>query len=144
MKPSKKRKASPTPVRPNVDVGKDEIPQVRKKLFEEFPKLFREQIGCCVDTRVSLETEDTCQPVFRRHRELPIAYKQEVERQLSDLENEGFLEKVSTNEYGTPLVVVKKQNELLCLQFTHLTQSLFIIDVGSIGAIHIIHLTTNN
>lgn len=54
-------------------------------------------------------TEDL-KPIFRRHRELPIHYREAVEKKLNELEIAGLIEKVDSNEYGTPLVVVKKPN----------------------------------
>lgn len=41
---------------------------------------------------------------------MPVAYRQGVGKQLNEWVREGFLTKIDTCEYGTPLVVVPKKN----------------------------------
>lgn len=81
-----------------------------RKLFAEFDALFANRVGRCKDTVIDIETNDTLRPVFRKPRPVPIAYREAVERQLDEWVRSGFLTKIDTCEYGTPLVVVKKKN----------------------------------
>ena len=85
-------------------------PEGAHEIFKKYTRLFRNEIGCCKWTKVSLAFTEDLKPVFRKHRELPIHYRDAIEKKLNELEAQGMIEKVDNNEYGTPLVVVKKPN----------------------------------
>lgn len=65
----------------------------------EFPGVFQDGIGFAPKT-VSLTLKDDAKPVLQKHRSVPYALQQHVERELSKLVSEGVLVQVFTYLLG--------------------------------------------
>lgn len=84
---------------------------VVERLRHEFPTVFTPGLGTCT-VKMSLKLKDTT-PVFLKARQLPLALREPVERELNRLVAEGTICKVDYSEYGTPIVpVIKKTGEI--------------------------------
>lgn len=91
-------------------VAEESLNELAQRLLAEFPDVVTSRMGKHTGDPVSLQTKDELRPKFLKAREIPYAYKAEVERLLAEMEADGILEKVNYCEYGTPLVVVPKTN----------------------------------
>lgn len=85
-------------------------PKVVEQLFTKYEKVFSSKLGCFQGVSITVETTPDIKPIFRKPREVPFAYRKEVEAHLDKLEAEGILERMDHCDYGTPLVVVKKKD----------------------------------
>ncbi|XP_045778211.1 uncharacterized protein K02A2.6-like [Maniola jurtina] len=77
-------------------------------LKKEFPEVFAGGLGT-FKSRLRLHLKDDT-PVFVKARQLPLALREPVERELERLQREGVIYKVDRSDYGTPIVPVVKSN----------------------------------
>lgn len=92
------------------DPNSDNVEMMTKQLIDAFPKLFEDKVGECREVTVSLETTEDLKPVYRKPRQIPYAYEEEVLEMLDDWEQSGIATPVDTCEFGTPLVVRPKND----------------------------------
>ncbi|XP_052737827.1 uncharacterized protein K02A2.6-like [Bicyclus anynana] len=82
-----------------------------ESLRQEFPTVFAPGLGTC-SVRMSLKLKDKT-PVFFKARQLPLALRVPVEKELDRLVVEGTIVKVDYSDFGTPIVpVIKKSGEI--------------------------------
>lgn len=60
-----------------------------EKLFEEFKPLFNNELGKYKFEKIDLKMSNEANPIFVKPRPLPLAFKDEVSRQLDELEKKG-------------------------------------------------------
>jgi len=49
-------------------------------------------------------------PIFAKPRPVPFAFKDKIEKELSTLKENGVIQLIDNNEWGTPLVPILKGN----------------------------------
>ncbi|XP_077522693.1 uncharacterized protein LOC144133464 [Amblyomma americanum] len=79
------------------------------KLHSKFPSVFSSTLGAIRNYEAKLVLQPKCTPVFCKPRPVPFALREAVEKELSDLEKKGVIERVTQSEWATPLVVVPKK-----------------------------------
>lgn len=80
------------------------------KIIKEFDDLFSSGIGKLKGIKIRLEINDGVQPKFIPARKVPHAFRDEIGRQLEDLEKQGIISKTEASDWGTPLVPVMKKD----------------------------------
>ncbi|KAK3745704.1 hypothetical protein QZH41_007913 [Actinostola sp. cb2023] len=78
------------------------------EILNEHEDLFNTEPGCLKDFKAKLQIEENTNPIFCKARPLPFSMKKRVEEELSRLENNGVIRKVSHSEWATPVVPVIK------------------------------------
>ena len=76
---------------------------------EREDRVFDGQLGTITGYQASLQVKEGAQPCFIRARPVPFALKAAVEQELERLEKEDILEKVSSSEWATPIVIMPKR-----------------------------------
>lgn len=91
-------------------IGSINIANKLTLLLDEFKEVFNEKLGKHVGVSVSIELNEGAKPIFCKARTLPLAYKEEVDKQLRKMEEEGIISPIDNSEWATPLVPILKQN----------------------------------
>lgn len=78
--------------------------------MNEFPDLFKDQLGTYNGPKVSLHLRPDATPRFLKARGVPFPLRQHVENELNRLIEEGVLTPVRYSEWATPLRIVKKDD----------------------------------
>lgn len=81
-----------------------------QRLINDNKQLFRKELGCYKHGKVRLEMKEGAKPVFCKARPVPIAFRSEVSRQISEKVSNGILKRVDYSDWGTPLVSAPKPN----------------------------------
>ena len=79
-----------------------------KELCDEFPDLWKPELGCINDFELEVEFNNDVQPIFLKPRPIPIAIQADLEKAIDDGIARGVWEPTQFNNYGTPVVPVKK------------------------------------
>lgn len=79
-------------------------------LLEQFPSLWKDELGCFNKFKVHLRLKENSVPKFFKARPIPFALKDKVELELDRLVSLGILVPVSNSRYATPIVPVLKDN----------------------------------
>ncbi|XP_036340663.1 uncharacterized protein K02A2.6-like [Rhagoletis pomonella] len=77
-------------------------------LLSVFPSIFRDEIGHFTAQKVHLQLKPQAVPVFRPKRSIAYAARDQVERELKRLEDEGIISPINFSKWSAPIVVVKK------------------------------------
>ena len=80
------------------------------KLLQQYESVFSEGVGTLKGHKADLKVEESCQPSFRKPRQVPYALRPKVEVELPLLERDGILSKEEYREWATPIVPVVKRN----------------------------------
>lgn len=80
------------------------------ELMELFPNVFSTKPGKITGHKEKLALKEGATPVFCQARPVPFSIKEEVEKELLRMIDQGILERVDHSEWATPIVVVKKSN----------------------------------
>ncbi len=93
--------------------------KVVNDLYEKFPEVFTDSLGCYKGEPARLELKPNVVPKFLKPRPIPFALKSKVEAEIDRLVMEGILSPINNSEWGSPVVpVIKKSGELrLCADF---------------------------
>ncbi|XP_065223070.1 uncharacterized protein K02A2.6-like [Planococcus citri] len=88
-------------------------------ILEEYSELFEPKIGRIPNFAVNLQLRENATPKLLRERTVPYALRSKVDAALDVLEKQGIITPVSSSDWGSPLVVVLKQdNEVrLCIDY---------------------------
>ncbi|KAL1447864.1 hypothetical protein WDU94_005577 [Cyamophila willieti] len=89
-------------------------------IFQKFPNVFEEKIGCVPNCQVQLQLRPNAKPVFTKERSVPYALQEKVEKELDSLESQGIISPVPTSDWGSPLVCIPKpdgKNVRLCVDY---------------------------
>lgn len=79
-------------------------------LLNKYENIFSVNPGKLNNEKIHLSMKNNVTPIFLKPRTIPYALKDEVERELCRLENNGIITKVETSDWGTPIVPVRKND----------------------------------
>ncbi|CAG9117875.1 unnamed protein product [Plutella xylostella] len=79
-------------------------------LLEQYPELWRDELGTFNKFKVDLRLKDNAVPKFFKPRTVSFALKDKVEAELDRLVSLGILVPVNHSNYATPVVPVLKEN----------------------------------
>ncbi len=79
-----------------------------RKLCEEFPDLFKKELGCLKDYQLEINFKPSATPKFCRARQVPFALLDDLNRAYDVGISKGIWEPTQFNDYGTPVVPVRK------------------------------------
>ena len=85
------------------------------QLLDRHQAVFDGKVGTIRGCEARLLLREGAQPRFHRARSVPFAMREAVGSELDRLESEGIIERVSTSQWATPLVVVPKRDGSLRL-----------------------------
>lgn len=80
------------------------------ELVRQYPSVFSNSLGCFRYAKVSLRLKPDARPVFCRPRQVPFAYRDKLDQELERLEQLKVITPIESSQWGTPLVVVIKNN----------------------------------
>ena len=75
-------------------------------------KVFQPGLGMIKGIQAKLVRKKNAQPVFHKARPVPFADRGKVEERLDDMENSGVTMKVESSDWGSPIVIVKKNGKM--------------------------------
>ncbi|XP_055536158.1 uncharacterized protein K02A2.6-like [Wyeomyia smithii] len=79
-------------------------------LLKKFESLFTSTLGRYQYETVKLELLDGAEPTFRKPRQVPYKFQQQVALELNKMEELGIITRVDSSRWGTPLVPVVKSD----------------------------------
>jgi hypothetical protein len=91
-------------IKPNV-----ELQLACRKLCEEFPNLFKPELGTLKDVELEVKFKPSAQPVFRRPRPVPHALQEDLAQAYAAGIQKGVWRRTQFSDYGTPVVPVRKR-----------------------------------
>lgn len=99
-------------------------------LLEKYKDLFNDELGKYKNEKIDLKVPPDVSPVFIKLRPLPLAFKEEISKQLEDLEKKGIIELTDYSPWVTPLVpVIKKDGSIRICADYKITVNKFVEDV---------------
>ncbi|XP_031747556.1 uncharacterized protein K02A2.6-like [Xenopus tropicalis] len=81
-----------------------------KKVIEEFPQVFANELGTYKGPPVSLRLDPAISPIHMKARSVPYALRPKIEAELERLTAQGVFEPVTHTQWATPIVPVLKPN----------------------------------
>lgn len=84
-------------------------------LKDKFPNVFRESLGCLKEFKVKIRFREGAQPSCAKVRSVPLAVKQEMEKELQKLKEGGIMEEVESTDWLAPVVAAWKSSGALRL-----------------------------
>lgn len=97
------------------NISKEAQTTLIEELKKEFDEVFSPGLGKCSSFLAHIQLKENCKPRFYKARPVPWALREAVETELRRLEREGVISPITTSQWATPLVIVKKQNGSLRL-----------------------------
>ena len=85
------------------------LQQACRRLCEEFPDLFKAELGCLKDFELEVKFKPDVQPVFKKPRLVPFAIQDELNQAYDVGIAKGVWKPVQFNAHGTPVVPIRKQ-----------------------------------
>ena len=79
-----------------------------KVLCEEFPDLFKDELGCLKDVELEVKFKDDAKPIFHKPRPVPFSVKEDLTKAYDAGIEKGVWTHVQFNDYGTPVVPHRK------------------------------------
>ena len=79
-----------------------------KKLCDKFPDLFKKELGCLKDFELEVQFKADAKPVFHKARPVPFALRDDLAKGYEEGIAKGVWKPVKFNEYGTPVVPIRK------------------------------------
>lgn len=80
------------------------------RLKNKFPLVFSDTPGKVLNFEAKINVDKTKTPIFLKHRPIPFAIREQVAEEIKTLVQNGFLEKVESSSWATPIVVIQKGN----------------------------------
>ena len=77
-------------------------------LCDEFPDLFEQELGCLKDFELEVKFKSGAKPVFHKARPVPFALCDDLAKGYEEGIAKGVWKPVQFNEYGTPVVPIRK------------------------------------
>ncbi|KAF2900540.1 hypothetical protein ILUMI_05646 [Ignelater luminosus] len=65
-------------------------------LLKKYEALFKEELGCFIHEKVDLKIEPNVKPVFVKPRPIPFAFKEQINKELNELEKRGVISKIES------------------------------------------------
>ena len=84
------------------------LQQACRRLCEEFPDLFKAELGCLKDFELEVKFKPDAQPVFKKPRLVPFAIQDELNQAYDVGIAKGVWKPVQFNAHGTPVVPIRK------------------------------------
>ena len=78
------------------------------ELCDEFPDLFKDELGSLKDFELEVKFKSDAKPVFHKARPVPFALRDDLAKGYEEGIAKGVWKPVQFNEYGTPVVPVRK------------------------------------
>ncbi len=75
-------------------------------------KIFDPSLGLIRGVEARLTLKEDARPVNHKARPIPFADRDETGRTLDEMEKKGVISKVEYNDWGSPIVIVKKNNKI--------------------------------
>lgn len=96
-----------------IQVGEEKYPEIVKNMIMGY--IPRKEVLTDIELKLNLKDEI---PVYQRPRRLPMKDKEIVDKQVEEWIQEGIV-KPGSSEYGSPVVVKWKKNELprVCVDY---------------------------
>nr|KAG5691046.1 hypothetical protein BaRGS_003076 [Batillaria attramentaria] len=79
-------------------------------LCDKFPDLFKEELGCLKDFELEIKFKSDAKPVFHKARPVPFALRDDLTKVYEEGIAKGVWKPVQFNDYGTPVVPIRKTN----------------------------------
>ena len=79
------------------------------KLCDEFPDLFKNELGCLKDFELEVKFKPDAKPVFCKPRPVPFAIRDDLSKGYDEGIAKGVWKPVQFNDYGTPVVPTAKR-----------------------------------
>jgi len=92
----------------NTSASLQSLQQDCKRMCDEFPDLFKTELGCLKDFELEVRFKPDSQPVFCKPRPVPFAIRDELSKGYDDGIARGVWKPVQFNDYGTPVVPHRK------------------------------------
>ena len=86
--------------------GDPRVAELKKK----YADVFSPELGCLKNVEVKFDLDQSVSPRFCRPRNIPYAYRKQVEEQLETEVEAGILEPVRTSEWACQIVPIVKQD----------------------------------
>ena len=77
-------------------------------LCDQFPDLFKDELGCLKDFELDIKFKSDAKPVFHKARPVPFALREDLSKGYEEGIQKGIWTPVNFNKYGTPVVPVRK------------------------------------
>ena len=84
------------------------LQQACRQLCEEFPDLYKAELGCLKDFELEVKFKPDVQPVFKKPRLVPFAIQDELNQAYDVGIAKGVWKPVQFNAHGTPVVPIQK------------------------------------
>ncbi|KAK7091479.1 hypothetical protein V1264_009152 [Littorina saxatilis] len=78
------------------------------RLSDKFPNLFKQELGCLKDFELDVKFKSDAKPVFHKARPVPFALRDDLAKGYEEGIAKGVWKPVQFNEYGTPVVPIRK------------------------------------
>ena len=85
-------------------------------LCDETPDLFKKELGCLKDFELDVKFKTDCKPVFNKARPVPFAIRGDLAQGYEDGIAKGVWKTAQFNEWGTPVVPIRKAKTSDCLK----------------------------
>ena len=79
-----------------------------QNLCDEFPDLFKLELGCLTDFELEVKFKADAVPIFHKARSVPFALRDDLVKGYEEDIAKGVWKPVQFNEYGTPVVPIRK------------------------------------
>ena len=80
-----------------------------EKLCDQFPDLWKDELGCLKDVVLDVKFKDSAKPKFFKPRSVAYAMQSALNSEIDSGISKGVWKPVQFNDYGTPVVPVRKQ-----------------------------------
>ena len=77
-------------------------------LCDDFPDLFKDELGCLKDFELEVKFKSDAKPVFHKPRPVPFALRDDLAKAYEEGITKGVWKPVQFNDYGTPVVPIRK------------------------------------
>ncbi|VVC35274.1 Aspartic peptidase domain, partial [Cinara cedri] len=81
-----------------------------EQLNIKYSNLFSDGMGRYVHKKFKIRLKDNATPIFHKPRQIPFAFKGQVEEKLYRLEKLGVISQVESSKWGSPLVPILKSD----------------------------------
>ncbi|KXJ82758.1 hypothetical protein RP20_CCG011378 [Aedes albopictus] len=85
------------------------------RILQKHENLFSNELGCYAYGKINLQLTPDAQPTFKKPRQVPFKFRDQVAGELDKMEREGIITKCDSSEWGTPLVPVVKPDSSIRL-----------------------------
>lgn len=97
-------------------------------MLKKCPSVFRTEIGKLISFKHEIRLKEDACPKVHKARNIPIAVREEVKKELETLVQEGIIERIKSSERVSPIVVARRANSKirLCIDLRHLNNNIVV------------------